>query len=354
MMILSDLSILSKRSVLIALVLGMLLCSCSHKADLDLSDESSDQPSAQPHDHPKKSAEELYEEAAQLMYAKRFKQAAKKFEKLQEQYPYATWSLQARLMGGYCLYQAHKYEDAIDEFLVFTQLHPFHKETPYAFYMIALSYYERISIVDRDQKDSEQALQYFQKVIDTAPYSSYAKDAHFKMDFIRNHLAVKEMQVGRFYQQENSILAAINRFKKVVQNFETTEQCPEALFRLIECYTVLNMKEEIQQVLAVLKLNHPESIWTKRVDSIKQEIVPEKKRKHQSVKKMKEETVKEIKEMKKRLERKEMEGEEEKRAVEEMVKMQKSEVARTGKPIDTNLKSGKEEETPLQYDWMVQ
>ncbi|MDR3285363.1 MAG: outer membrane protein assembly factor BamD [Holosporales bacterium] len=217
--------------------------------------------------------EKLYETAAKNMYSKSFKKAARGFEKVCENFPYSKWAMQARLMGAYCKYQAHLYEDAIDEFTIFAKLHPFHKDTPYAYYMIGLAHYERISIVERDQEDSAKAIEAFQTVIERFPASNYAKDAKFKIDFIKNHLAAKEMQVGRFYQKEKSYLAAINRFKNVVTTYQTTEQTPEALLRLMECYAALNIKEEFLSIFSILKLNHPKSSWYKQAEGIHEEFI---------------------------------------------------------------------------------
>jgi outer membrane protein assembly factor BamD len=209
------------------------------------------------------SVEQLYEDAASLMKKKSFKAAAKGFAKLQELYPYSKWSSQALLMEAYCQYQAHKYDDAIDSFTIFAKLHPNDKEAPYAFYMIGLSHYERISIVERQQVEAQKALEIFQTVLELFPTCEYAKDAKFKIDFINNHLAAQEMSIGRFYQREKAYLAAINRFRDVVTKYQTTEQRPEALMRLAECYIILNMKEEFLSMYETLKLNHKDSEWFK-------------------------------------------------------------------------------------------
>jgi outer membrane protein assembly factor BamD len=239
-----------------------LLCSCTSK----YTDENGKE----------KTAEVFYEIAAKDMHSKNFKAAAKGFDKLQERYPYSKWSVQAMLMGAYCKYQNHKYEDAIDEFTIFAKMHPYHKDTPYAYYMIGLSHYERISIVDRDQASSLRAVEAFQTILDLYPSSDYAKDAKFKIDFIRNHIAAQEMQIGRFYMKEKSYLAAINRFKNVIEKYQTTEQRQEALLRLMECYAALNMKDELNSVFAVLQLNHKSSKWYDRASTLYKKITQEK------------------------------------------------------------------------------
>jgi outer membrane protein assembly factor BamD len=220
-----------------------------------------------------KSAEKFYEIAAKDMHSKNFKAAAKGFDKLQERYPYSKWSVQAMLMGAYCKYQNHKYEDAIDEFTVFVKMHPYHEETPYAYYMIGLCHYERISIVDRDQEDAMNAIRAFQTILNRFPSSDYAKDAKFKIDFVQNHVAAQEMQIGRFYLKEKSYIAAINRFKNVIDRYQTTEQRAEALLRLMECYAALNMKDELSAVFAVLQLNHKDSKWYKWADILYTKVI---------------------------------------------------------------------------------
>ncbi|MDR0625265.1 MAG: outer membrane protein assembly factor BamD [Holosporales bacterium] len=209
-------------------------------------------------------AEKLYNECLGEWRKKNFKAAAKKFSKFQDKYPFSQCAARAGIMGAYCKYRSHQYDDAIDEFTIFAKLHPFHDDTPYAYYMIGLSHYERIQIVDRDQKSAAEAIKAFQTVLERFPNCDYAKDATFKIDFIKDHMAAKEMQVGRFYQQEKSWIAAIDRFKNVVTTYQTTEQTPEALFRLMECYMVLNMRDEFFPIWSILKLNHAKTPWCAR------------------------------------------------------------------------------------------
>lgn len=221
--------------------------------------------------------EDLYKDAVKKMDKKEFKSAAKSFEKLQENYPYTKLAVKGRILGAYCKYQAHLYEDAIDEFTIFAKLYPGHKDTPYAYYMIGLSYYERISIAQRDQEDSIEALKAFQTILDLFPTCDYAKDAKFKIDFIKSHLAAQEMEIGRFYQKEKSYVAAINRFKNVVTKYQTTQHTPESLYRLIECYVALNMKDEVKEIFDVLKLNHSKTEWFKYASKLHDEFIKNNK-----------------------------------------------------------------------------
>lgn len=245
-------------------ILLVTLCSCSPQVS-DVESETGDVKIP--------SIESLYDKAARQMQQNNFKAAASGFAKVQELYPYSKWATQAQLMEAYCRYQIHQYADAIDEFEIFCQLHPYHKETPYAYYMIGLSHYERISIVERDQEDAIKALEAFETVVRRYPTCNYAKDSKFKIDFIKNHLAAQEMQIGRFYQQERSYLAAINRFKNVVTKYETTEQVPEALMRLAECYATLNMKDEFLTIYSILQLNYPKSHWYHSVKKLHEKYI---------------------------------------------------------------------------------
>lgn len=249
---------------------GCLLCSCAHKtppSEVEAGKQKAPKITAEQaktaEDAKKqpKTVEELYALADTNMKKKSFKAAAKGFEKVIEEYPYSSWAIRAQIMEPYCRYQAHQYADAIDGFTIFVRLHPHHKDAAYAQYMVGLSHYERISIVERDQEDTINALKAFYLVLTMYPTSQYAKDAKFKIDFLQNHLASKEMDVGRTYQKEKSYISAINRFATVVTQYATTEQCPEALFRLTECYAILNMRDEFIATYKVLKQNHKKSEW---------------------------------------------------------------------------------------------
>lgn len=225
-------------------------------------------PAAQEAREDEAAAQTLYTLAKKAMQSGGFKAAAGTFSSIQEKFPYSNWATKAQLMEAYCRYQAHQYEDAIDAFTIFAHLHPYHQDRPYACYMIGLSHYERISIVERDQEDTTAALKAFQTLLEEYPTCDYAKDAKFKIDFIRNHLAAREMSIGRFYQKNRSYLAAIKRFRTVVTQYQTTEQTPEALLRLAECYAALRMRKELLAMHAVLRRNHPDSVWFKAAQKL--------------------------------------------------------------------------------------
>jgi outer membrane protein assembly factor BamD len=205
--------------------------------------------------------EELYNSGVDLLNAKHYGDAAKKFDTIEENYPYSAWAVNAQLMEGYAKYLQRKYTDAIGALDRFIQLHPSNKDIAYAYYLRALSYYEQISDIQRDQKGTEQAMTALQEVVNRFPESAYGRDARLKIDLCRDHLAGKEMAIGRFYQDQRLYAAAINRYQRVVDLYQTTNHVPEALHRLTEIYLKLGMPEEAKRTAAVLGHNYPGSRW---------------------------------------------------------------------------------------------
>jgi outer membrane protein assembly factor BamD len=205
--------------------------------------------------------EELYNEAMDLIDKGEYMRASKAFEEVERQHPYSVWATKAQMMAAYALYERNKYDDAIIQLDRFIQLHPGNKDTAYAYYLKGLCYYEQITDVARDQKMTEMAMKTLQEVVDRFPASSYAKDAKLKVDLARDHLAGKEMTVGRYYQKRNQWLAALNRYKAVIENFQTTTHVPEALHRTVEVYLTLGLEDEAKKAAAVLGHNFPGSDW---------------------------------------------------------------------------------------------
>lgn len=207
------------------------------------------------------SVEQLYLMAVDRMEAKKYKEAGAAFSEVERQHPYSDWSLNAQIMTGYAYYLAKKYEDADEAFQVFISLHPGHEYVPYAMYMQGLVAYEEIPIVERDQTPAKESADAFNKLINRFPDSKYAKDARLKIDFIRDHLAAKEVEVAHYYQQKGAHLAAINRLKGVVKDYESSAQIPEALYRLVISYLALGLSVEAKAGAAVLGHNHNSSTW---------------------------------------------------------------------------------------------
>jgi len=189
------------------------------------------------------------------------REAAALFDEVERQHPYSPWARRAQLMSAFSYYVARDYAKAVQSAQRFLSIHPGNKDAPYAFYLIALSYYEQISDVTRDQKVTEQAKQALNDVVRRYPASRYASDARIKLDLVNDHLAGKEMTIGRSYQRSGRWLAATLRFRTVVDNFQTTSHAPEALYRLVESYLSLGIPEEAQKAAAVLGANYPGSEW---------------------------------------------------------------------------------------------
>jgi len=205
--------------------------------------------------------EELYNEAVDAVEVEEYGQAADLFLEVERQHPYSIWATKAQLMSAYSYYEDGKYDDAILAVDRFIQLHPGNADIAYAYYLKGLSYYEQITDVGRDQRNTELALQSLEEVVRRFPDSRYSRDVRLKIDLTRDHLAGKEMEVGRYYLTRENYLAAINRFKTVIEDFQTTTHVPEALHRLSEAYTALGIEPEAQANAAVLGYNFPGSDW---------------------------------------------------------------------------------------------
>src|SRR5690606_18579559 len=177
------------------------------------------------------------------------------------QHPYSVWARRATLMSAYAHYKVNEYDDAILTAQRYISLHPGSKETAYAYYLVALCYYEQISDVGRDQKMTQDALASLLALVQRYPQSEYARDARIKLDLTMDHLAGKEMEIGRYYLKRHDYIAAINRFRVVVERYQTTTHVPEALHRLVEAYLSLGIKPEAQTAAAVLGYNYPGSNW---------------------------------------------------------------------------------------------
>jgi outer membrane protein assembly factor BamD len=223
--------------------------------------------------------EELYNSGYAFMQEGSYDKAAKAFDEVERQHPYSPWATQAQLMSAYAYYQEDKYDDAVIALDRFIELHPGNRNVAYAYYLKALCYYEQIVDVGRDQKNTQLALDSLTEVVNRFPNTDYARDAALKIDLTRDHLAGKEMNIGRFYEEREQYLAAINRYRRVIELYQTTSQVPEALHRLTECYLALGIKDEAQTAAAVLGYNYPGSQWYE--DSYKllgaENLKPEKK-----------------------------------------------------------------------------
>jgi outer membrane protein assembly factor BamD len=236
----------SRRVLLASALLALALAGCA---------------GAEEEEYVERPVEELYNEALDQLQDGDPRRAGQAFEEVERQHPYSEWATRAQLMSAYAFYEANNYDEAIAAAERFVELHPGHEDVPYAYYLIGISYYEQISDVGRDQKMTERALEAFDELVRRFPDSRYARDGELKADLARDHLAGKEMSIGRYYLRRGQYLAAINRFRSVVERYQTTTHVPEALHRLTEAYLALGLGQEAQKNAAVLGYNFPSSEW---------------------------------------------------------------------------------------------
>ncbi len=213
---------------------------------------------------PDESVEVLYNKAAAALDNEDYITATKYFDEVERQHPYSQWATQAQLMAAYSSYLSQRYDQAIIALDRFIELHPGSKDIDYAYYLKALSFYEQISDVRRDQEMTLLALKALDTLIRLYPDSTYSRDAKLKKDLTMDHLAGKEMEIGRYYLNRGHVNASINRFRSVIKEYQTTTHTAEALHRLVEAYLTLGLKGEATRVASVLGYNYPGSSWYKR------------------------------------------------------------------------------------------
>jgi len=216
----------------------------------------------------------LYMAGQQRLDRGRFAEAAVLFDEVERQHPYSPWARRAQLMSAFSYYAARNYRQSIQSAQRFLSIHPGNRDAPYAYYLIALCYYEQISDVTRDQKLTFQARDALNELVRRFPDSRYASDARLKLDLVSDHLAGKEMEVGRFYQRRREWIAATLRFRQVIDNYQSTSHTPEALHRLVESYLALGMPEEAKRAAAVLQTNYPGSDWYERAYRLMRQHAP--------------------------------------------------------------------------------
>ena len=208
-----------------------------------------------------KTVEELYNNGVDALNQKRYKLAVEQFDAVEQNYPYSSWAVNAQLMHGYTEYLQNHYTESVGALDRYIQLHPTSANVSYAYYLRALSYYEQIADIQRDQKGTEQAMAALQDVVSRFPDSAYARDSRLKIDLCRDHMAGKEMEIGRWYEGQKLYGAAIGRFQRVIDDYQTTNHTPEALHRLTEIYLMLGLTDQAQRTAAVLGHNYPGSPW---------------------------------------------------------------------------------------------
>jgi len=219
--------------------------------------------------------ETLYTEAKQRLDNGEYKIAAALFDEVERQHPYSEWARRAQVMGAFANYMNKDYDKAIESAQRFLSIHPGNKDAPYAYYLIALCYYEQIADVDRDQKITQEALDALTEIQRRYPQTQYAADARVKVDLVNDHLAGKEMQIGRFYERSGRWLAAQIRFQNVIERYQTTSHTPEALYRLTETNLALGIPTEAKKYAAVLGANYPGNEWYQKAYKLMGEKAPQ-------------------------------------------------------------------------------
>jgi outer membrane protein assembly factor BamD len=216
----------------------------------------------------------LYSLAKKRLDQRRYAEAALIFDEVERQHPYSIWARRAQLMSAFSYYAAKDYTKSTESARRFLAIHPGNRDAPYAHYLIALNYYEQIEDVARDQSITRQALDSLNELVRRYPNTRYASDARLKVDLVRDHLAGKEMEVGRFYQRRGQWLASVQRFRAVIDEYQTTSHTPEALMRLTESYLALGIPEQARASAAVLGANYPNTKWYERAYSLVQKNAP--------------------------------------------------------------------------------
>lgn len=233
---------------LILFVAGLMLAGCGGKAELEI-------------EYVERPVDVIYNTAFDELQRGNYILAAQEFDEVERQHPYSIWARRAMVMAAYTYYLQNRYDEAIATAQRFLGLYPGNSQAPYAYYLIAMSQYERISDIKRDQRTTELARAAILDVMRRYPNSAYARDVHLKLDLVDDNLAGKEMDVGRFYLNRGEYGAAANRFGLVIRKFPTSSHVPEALHRLTEVYLSMGIKQDAQVAAAVLGYNYPDSGW---------------------------------------------------------------------------------------------
>ena len=219
----------------------------------------------------------LYQAAKDRLDAGDAKASAALFDEVERQHPYSPWARRAQIMSAFSYYADSNYTKSIQSAQRFLSIHPGNKDAAYAYYLIAMCYYEQINDVSRDQKVTGQAMTALNDIVRRYPTSRYAGDAKLKLDLVSDHLAGKEMDIGRSYERSGKWLAATLRFRNVVDKYQTTSHAPEALFRLVESYLSLGLTDEAEKAAAVLGANYPGTDWYQKAYRLMGKFAPDTK-----------------------------------------------------------------------------
>lgn len=218
------------------------------------------------------SAEDLYNVSWENLEKTKYEKAAAGFEKVETDHPYSQWAVKAKLMSAYSYYKDEKYDDAILALDRFIKYHPGNKDVAYAYYLKGMCYYDQITTADKDQSDTVKAEETFKLLIALFPESKYADDARNKIRLTEDYRAGQEMKVGRYYLQDGNYLSALNRFNVVLEEYQTTIQIEEALYRQVEIYAIFGMDKYADGYYKILQNNYPNGEWTEKAGKIMKKL----------------------------------------------------------------------------------
>ena len=207
------------------------------------------------------SAKEIYDKADLNLKQKKFVKAAEYYGEIERLYPYSEWAKRGLIMQAFSFHKSLDYPNSRSSAQRYLDFYPAADDAAYAQYLLALSYYDQIDEIGRDQGVATKALEALRVIVERYPDSEYSQVAKLKFDRTLDHLATKEMEVGRYYLEKGHYTAAANRFRIVIEDFKSTNQTPEALHRLVESYLSLGLIEEAQSAGAILKLNYKSTDW---------------------------------------------------------------------------------------------
>jgi outer membrane protein assembly factor BamD len=249
-----------KKNLLLAALAALTLGACAAKPEGDLTG----------------TVGSLYNDGVDQLQQKKYPQAIHNFEELDRQYPYSGWATRGQMLTAYAQMLNGDHDESIVTIERFIKMHPGHQNLDYMFYLKGLNHYYEMTDVMRDQAATQDALDAFREVVSRFPTSVYARDAALKITLCEDHLAGKEMTVGRYYQKQKMHLAAINRFRAVIRDYQTSSQTPEALYRLTESYLALGITDEAVRAASILGYNYPGSEWYKQAYSLltEQKLAP--------------------------------------------------------------------------------
>ena len=248
--------ILKKNNVMLFQVLFIIisLSNCSNNSKIVILNEPTDS--------------KIFKKGQSFLKNNDYKNAAIEFDKVYLNYPFSPLASNAEIMTAYSLFEDNQINKAIQKLEEFIEMNPTGEQTEYAQYLLAMSYYVQISDIGRDPTLSEKALKYFEIIMTKFPNSVFAKDAKFKIMYIKNSLAQNELMIGIFYLKNNSPASSIKRFQSIIKNYQTTSVIPETLYRLSEAFLMLGLKEEAIKSSSLLSYNFPDNEWTKLSQNI--------------------------------------------------------------------------------------